>query len=350
MVEILQRLPARLSDVAKRAQCSAATVSRVLNAPETVNREARLRVEAAVLALGYTRNGAARALRSRRSLTMGIILPTLKQPIYADFIDGFQEVLNRRNYSLIVTASDYELERELVQARLLVERGIDGLVLIGHSHLPELYAFLKAQAVPYVTTYTFKPQLGHPVIGFDNADGMAKVVDYLFGLGHRDFAILAGQRRFNDRVQERVAGALNALQALGLPLSPDRVVEVELTIGGGRSGLRRLISAGNRPTALICTGDVMAYGALIESRVQGIAVPDAMSVVGYDNLQSSLDVVPALTTLAIPSGDMGRRAGDYLLARSFGQDAPDQVGLETHLVIRGTAARPARVVKVAANS
>ena len=340
MVESLQRLPVRLSDVAKRAECSAATVSRVLNAPETVNREARLRVEAAVRALGYTRNGAARALRSRRSLTMGIILPTLKQPIYADFIDGFQEALTRRNYSLIVTTSDYALERELTQARLLVERGIDGLVLIGHSHLPELFAFLKAQGVPYVTTYTFKPRLGHPVIGFDNAAGMAKVVDHLFGLGHRDFAILAGHRPLNDRVQERVAGALDSLQSVGIRLSPDRVVEVELTIGGGRSGLRQLIEAGNRPTALICSGDVMAYGALIESRVQGIAVPHDMSVVGYDDLQSSLHVVPALTTLAIPSGDMGRRAGQYLLARSFGQDAPNQVGLETHIVLRDTTAPP----------
>lgn len=318
-------------------------MSRVLNAPETVNREARQRVEAAVQALGYTRNAAARALRSRRSLTMGIILPTLKQPIYADFIDGFQEALTRCNYSLIVTASDYTPERELTQARLLVERGIDGLVLVGHSHLPELFAFLTAQAVPYLTTHTFKPSLGHPVIGFDNAAGMAKVVDHLFGLGHRDFAILAGDRRFNDRVQERVSGALDALQAFGLPLSPDRVVEVELTIGGGRSGLRRLIASGNRPTALICSGDVMAYGALIESREQGIAVPQDMSVVGYDDLQSSVDVVPALTTLAFPAGDMGRRAGHYLLARSVGQDAPDQVELETHIVLRGTTAAPPQV-------
>jgi LacI family transcriptional regulator len=341
MVEVLQRPPVRLSDVAKRAQCSAATVSRVLNAPESVNREARLRVEAAVRDLGYTRNGAARALRSRRSLTVGIVLPTLKLPIYADFIDGVQEVLARRNYSLIVTASDYEPERELRQARLLVERGIDGLVLIGHSHMPELFDLLSAQNVPFVTTYTFASGLNHPVIGFDNAAGMAKVVDYLFGLGHRDFAILAGSRRFNDRVEERVRGALAALSDRGLHLPPDRVVETELTIAGGRSGLRRLIDSGNRPTALMCTSDVTAYGVLIESRTQGIAVPRDLSVVGYDDLQSSLHVDPALTTLAIPADDMGRRAADHLLARFTGQASPDQVVLETRIVVRDTTAAPA---------
>ncbi len=189
-----QASPVRLSDVARAAGCSAATVSRVLNAPETVNREARLRVEEAVRELGYTRNGAARALRSRRSQIVGVVLPTLKQPIYADFIGTLQDGLARQDYALVVTTSDYSLDRELFQARLLVERGIDGLVLIGHTHRPELLDLLRAQELPFLTTYTFRPGADHPMVGFDNFAAMGRVVDHLVGLGHRDFAMLSGSR------------------------------------------------------------------------------------------------------------------------------------------------------------
>ena len=128
----------RLSDLAKRARCSSATVSRVLNTPETVNPEARLRVEAAVRELGYTRDPAARALRSRRTRTIGVIVPTLRQPTYATFIGSLQDALSERGRSLIVTTHEFSLDREAAQAQILAERGIDGLVLVGHTHRPEL--------------------------------------------------------------------------------------------------------------------------------------------------------------------------------------------------------------------
>lgn len=344
-----KRPPVRLSDVAKRARCSAATVSRVLNAPDTVNRDARVRVEAAVRDLGYTRNGAARALRSRRSQIVGTILPTLKQPIYVDFIGALQDALAQRNYSLIVTTSEYSLDREVLQARLLAERGIDGLVLIGHTHRPELHELMQAQDLPYVMTYTFRPELGRPVIGFNNFAAMALVVDHLVGLGHRDFAMLAGSPDQNDRVEERINGAVAALNARGLALPPARIVEGAFTIEGGRRGLRRLIDAGHLPTALICTSDVLAQGALIECRASGIAVPSDLSVTGFDDLQDAAHLLPALTTLAISARQMGRLAGEYLLARFAGRSHAEQIPIETRLVRRDTTAAPRDPSRMAVN-
>lgn len=342
-----KRPPVRLQDVARAAGCSAATVSRVLNAPETVNREARLRVEAAVRELGYTRNAAARALRSRRSQTVGVILPTLKQPIYADFIGTLQDRLARQDYALIVTTSDYSLDRELFQARLLVERGIDGLVLIGHTHRPELLALLRAQELPFLTTYTFHPGADHPMVGFDNFSAMGRVVDHLFGLGHRDFAMLAGSRLNNDRVEQRIAGAIAALARRGIALPPWRIVEEAFTIEGGRRGLARVLDAPEarapgqaRPTALLCTSDVLAYGALVECRAREVDVPDALSIVGYDSLQSSAHTLPALTSMEIPAEEMARRAAAYLLARLAGRSHPEQVEVVPRLVVRGTTAPP----------
>ena len=339
MNEEVKRSPVRLSDVARVARCSAATVSRVLNAPESVNRDARLRVEAAVRELGYTRNGAARALRSRRSQMVGVILPTLRQAIYADFVGTLQDDLARENYALVVTTSDYAPDRELFQARLLVERGIDGLVLVGHTHRAELYALLQNQDLPFLTTYTFWPALEHPMVGFDNFAAAGSVVDHLHGLGHRDFAVLAGCRRDNDRVEQRIAGVVARLAALGLALPPEGLVEQELSIEGGRRGVGRLLDAG-RPTALICTGDVLAYGALIECRARGIDVPGRLSVVGYDSLPSSAHVLPALTSLEIPADEMARRAAAYILARLSGRNPPARYEIKPRLILRDTTAPP----------
>ncbi len=334
-----KRSPVRLSDVARVAGCSAATVSRVLNAPETVNREARSRVEAAVRDLGYTRNGAARALRSRRSQMVGVILPTLKQSIYADFIGTLQDELARETYALVVTTSDYSPDRELFQARLLVERGIDGLVLVGHTHRPELYDLLQVQDLPFVTTYTFWPGLDHPVVGFDNFAAMGSIVDHLCDLGHRDFAVLSGFRIDNDRVEQRVAGAVARLAERGIDLPADRIVEAALSIEGGRRGAGSLLDAG-QATALICTGDVLAYGALIECRARRIDVPGSLSIVGYDSLQSSAHVLPALTSLEIPAEEMARRAAAYILARLAGRSHPARIEIQPRLILRDTTAPP----------
>lgn len=334
------RPAARLSDVAKLAKCSAATVSRVLNAPQTVNAEARLKVEVAVRDLGYMRNGAARALRSRRSQIVGLILPTLKQPVYAGFVETLQGTLARHGHSLLVTTSDYSLDQELCQARVLAERGIDGLVLVGQGRRPELYAMLEAQDVPYVTTYTLMPRSRHPVVGFDNRDAIGKVAQFLVGLGHRDFAMVVSDHRENDRVDERIAGVASALAAHGLTLPPERIVRVGFTTAGGRAALARLVAAGARPTAVICSCDILAYGVLIEAKTRGLRVPSDLSVTGFDDLADSSHLHPALTSLAISADEIGRLAGQYLLARIAGRPHDAQVAIETRLMVRGTTASP----------
>ncbi|RYB06430.1 LacI family transcriptional regulator [Lichenibacterium ramalinae] len=348
--EGVKRPSVRLRDVAERARCSAATVSRVLNAPETVNREARLRVEAAVRDLGYTRNGAARALRSRRSQIVGLILPTLKQTIYADFIGAVQDALEERDYALIVASSDYSPERELFQARLMAERGIDGLMLVGLMHRPDLHALLDAQSIPYVTTYTFRQEADHPVMGFDNVASMASIVDHLVELGHRDIAVLAGRRRDSDRAEDRIRGVAAALARHGLDFPDDHTVEETLSIPGGREGLRRLLAAGPLPTALVCASDVLAYGALVECQRLGIAVPADLSVVGCDDLPASKHILPALTTLAIPAEEMGRRAAAYLLSCFAGSPHAPRMCFDTRLMVRQTTAPPSRAPRPGATA
>ena len=335
-----QKATVRLSDVAALARCSPATVSRVLNAPTTVKADIRTRVEAAIHDLGYMRNGAARALRSRRTHIVGTVIPTLNNSIYAQLVGALQSTLSRQGYSLLVTTSEFDLDQELAQARLLVERGVEGLVLVGNLHRKDLFGLLDGQGLPCVTTYTYSPTSGHPSIGFDNSVAMARIVDFLLDLGHREFAILSGVRKDNDRVTERLQGAMGSLQARGITLEPSHVVEEPYSIEGGRTALRRVLTAGGRPTALICGSDVLAFGALIECSSREIRVPQDMSVSGFDDLEFAAFLNPPLTTLAVPALDMGRRAGEYIMARLRGRAHVEHIPLETNLILRGTTAPP----------
>jgi LacI family transcriptional regulator len=344
--EHVPRPTVRLNDVAARAGCSPATASRVLNRPDSVNPEARMRVEAAIRELGYLRNAPARALRSRQTRIVGTIIPTLNSAIYAQLVEALQRCLGEHGYSLLVTTSEFILDQELSQGRILVERGVEGLVLVGDLHRDALFELFDSHSLPYVTTYTYNPISQHPSIGFDNKAAMGRIVAFLLDLGHRDFAMISGVRKDNDRVAERVEGAIKTLRARGIVLAADRIVEESYSIEGGRAALRRIFEAGHRPTAVICGSDVLAFGALSECASRGFQVPQDMSVTGFDNLDFAAFLNPPLTTLEVPAAEMGRRAGDYILARLRGGSPDRHVPLETNLILRSTAAPPRKQSKL----
>ena len=329
-----------LHDVAARARVSTATVSRCLNAAEAVRPELRDRVEAAIAALGYTRHGAARALASQRSHALGAVVPTLDNAIFATGIQAMQNRLSAAGYTLLLASSNYDVAEELKQVRSLVERGLDGLMLIGEARPPALYELLDQKAIPYVNTWTYRPDSRHPSIGFDNRGSAYRIAAYLMDMGHVRIAMIAGLTRGNDRATERLEGVTAALVDRGLELGDDRVIECAYDIGEGRQALRRLMAAEPRPTAVICGNDVLAYGALFECHALGIAVPDAVSITGFDDLELAAELTPALTTMHVPSDAMGRLAAEYLLHKIDGQPAPDATRLDVDLIIRGSTGPP----------
>lgn len=158
----------RLEDVAQLAGVSTATASRVLNHPESVTPQMRQNVQSAVDTLGYIPHGAARALASRRSSTVGAVIPTIDNAIFARSIQAFQDRLFESGFILLLASSDYDTSRERREVQALVEHGIDGLLLIGESHDPHVYHLLQSKRVPYINTYTYKHDSHHPCVGFDN--------------------------------------------------------------------------------------------------------------------------------------------------------------------------------------
>ena len=227
---------ATLGDVALRAGVSAATVSRVLNHPAKVSTGIRERVMRAMDELGYVRDGAARALASRQSLTIGHVVPTLGIGIFASGVAALQRRLDEYGYQLLVAASDYDEAKEARQVRALIERGVDGIALVGQRHLPEIYQLLRARQLPYVNTYQFDRQSPHPTIGFDNRIGTFALTQHLIDLGHREFGIVTAAPSLNDRIAARLRGILDCLDAHDIPASARHIFEVAgQTIVEGRS-------------------------------------------------------------------------------------------------------------------
>jgi LacI family transcriptional regulator len=332
---------ATLDDVARHAGVSAASVSRVFNHPAKVRHEMRERVMQSVEALGYVPNGAARALASRHSRTIGNVVPTLGIGIFAAGVGAMQRRLEEFGYQLLVAASDYDDEKEALQVRALIERGVEGIALVGHRHVPEVYRLLRARQLPYVNTYQFDGRNPHPCVGFDNRSGAHRLTRYLIDQGHRSFGIITAPASLNDRIAARLAGILVCLEEYGIAEPARPIVEVAQTIPDGRAATRRLLEDHPDLTAICCTTDTLAIGALFECRALAVQVPEHVSVAGFSDLEIVAHLDPPLTTVHIPADQIGARIADFLLDRIGGLEGPTKIELEASVVIRQSTG-PAR--------
>ena len=325
-----------LEDVAREAGVSTATVSRTLSSPQKVRIEVRERVMSVIHELGYTPHGAARALASRRTNTIGALVPTLDNAIFATVIQTLQEEVSAKERTLLVGSTEYSLQNELNQVEKLVVRGVDGVMLTGEERAPQVYDLLDRHRVRYVCTYFYEPSTPHPNIGFRNIDSMIKVVSYLHDLGHRRFAMISGVKKENDRAEARAFGVNAALAERGLHIDAAHFVEAHYTIHDGRKAFREIFAENtNRPTAVICGNDILAFGALFEANTMGLRVPEDVSITGFDDLDLAKELSPGLTTIHAPLVRMGSAAARYLLADE-GDDIADKIEFTTELVVRGS--------------
>lgn len=329
------------ADVAKLARVSTASVSRVLNESELVTADVRARVEAAMATLGYVPHEAARALALRRTKVIGAIIPTLNNAIFAVGVNAFEGAVRARGYTLLLSVSNYDLDGERLLVRKMIERGVEGLMLVGNDHMPEVFEELRSSEIRHLCTWTHTDEAPAADVGFSNAAAMVALVDHLVGLGHRRIAFLAGLTATNDRARERVRGARLRLADHGIALPDDRIIEIPYSIREARRVFPAIVATG--ATAVICGNDVIAFGALFAAQSMGLAVPGDVSITGFDNLNLSGELDPGITTVDVPAHAMGVTAANALV------DAIEQDGdvtgraLETKLLIRGTTGpAPAR--------
>lgn len=329
-----------LNDVARHAGVSTATVSRCLNSPDQVVETTRVRVLQAVEELGYTPNFAARVMAAKRSFTIGAIIPTMDNAIFARGLQAFQNELRRNGYTLLVSSSDYKPDIEKEQIRALVARGADGLLLIGHEREDQIYEYLKRHQVPALVAWSYLPDARQPSVGFNNRDAIFELAQNVIDTGHRRIAMISGVTAGNDRAQTRVQGVRDALQINGIAPGEMRVIETTYEIDSGANAFRELMSRDLRPTAIICGNDVLAVGALREARRMGVAVPEEVSVTGFDDIELAEIANPALTTVHVPHREMGHKAAQELIAMVNGTSKGISTCIKTQVVHRQSLATP----------
>ncbi len=321
-------------DVAREAGVSVASVSRVVNMPDSVGAEVRQRVEAAIQKLHYVPSGAGRALTTRRTRIIGALVPRIAYVVHAAIVEALQRRLGRAQYSLVLGLVGYERESEEAEIRRMIIAGAEALMLTGEQRDPAIYRLLAAKHIPYVLNSVYHPDSPHPTVGYDNQSVMREMTGHLLDLGHREFAVMAGDWATTDRLAERLAGVRAALAERGVKPRADWILKGEPTVAGGRAALRRLMADKATPTAVVCFSDAQAFGALIEAQVMGLKVPRDLSVTGFADHEFAAQFNPSLTTVRIPHQEMSACVGDHLLDRLRGEPVQHATRIEARLMLR----------------
>jgi LacI family transcriptional regulator, repressor for deo operon, udp, cdd, tsx, nupC, and nupG len=295
-------------NVARQAGVSIATVSRAFNAPESVAPATRAAVAAAAAALGYEPNLSARTLRTQRSRTLGVVLPTLRNPVFAETLAGIAGAAADAGYSIIPLTTDYQEAQELEALRLLSRRSVDGLILtVADAARSATLASLKRARRPYVLAYNRHAQ--HPCVSVDGKTAMAELVARLQQLGHRRILMVSGHLSASDRAQQRHCGYAAAMQASG---STAELLELPFMETAPELLTQRLGRA-DRPSALVCSNDLLALRCMRAAALAGLRVPEDLSVIGFDGIALGTELRPSLASISQPNEGIGRRSVAWLL-------------------------------------
>ncbi len=326
-----------LRRVAEIAGVSTATVSRAMNNPDVVSPELRERIASVVKSVGWVPHGAARALATRRAGAIGAVFPTLSHGDFARAIEGLQQEAAKHGFTLLLACSEYSADLEFEQVRKFVERGVDAVLLVGELHHPELAGFLSRHKVPCRNMFFYSPATHGQSIGPDNHKALYRLTNYLVGLGHRRFGVLAQDVATNDRARARIQGIRDALAEHGLAVRPEHFVIGKWTIREGRELFRRILRQAPRPTAVICGNGYLAVGAMLESQAMGIKVPEELSIAGYDDIEIMQELPIPITTVRVQSQEVGRRAAECLIDMVEGREIAIAFECEAEIVIRASS-------------
>jgi LacI family transcriptional regulator len=337
------KLVPTLADVARYANVSTATVSRCLNSPNQVVSQTRERVLKAISELGYAPNFGAQALAAKQTHTLGAIIPTMENAVFARGIQAFQEELDRHGKTLLIASSAYNEALEEKQIRALVARGADALLLIGYHRSEEVYDFLKKRSVPSLVAWSYDASQKQSAIGFDNKKAMAELARLVIRQGHRHIACISAPVASNDRARGRVDGIRLAMTEAGLDAAQLMLTQTPYGIENGEVAFRATLAAAPEITAVMCVNDVLAIGALRAAKEMSLHIPDDISITGFDDIEIAMLAEPALTTVHVPHREMGRRAARMLIQMVKQREAHESVELPTDIRLRSSLG-PAQLI------
>ncbi|MEJ6004441.1 LacI family DNA-binding transcriptional regulator [Paucibacter sp. AS339] len=336
-----------IKDVAALAGVSFTTVSHVLNDTRPVSAEARRRVLAAVDEIGYLPSAVARSLRKSETKIIGVLVPNVQNPFFAELVCGVEECCRLAGYSVFLCNSDNDPKRQQQYMRTLLEKRVDGLLLSSAGDDEALARIFKLASVPSVTVDRLVPGARADRVSVHNQKGAYNAVRHLIELGHRRIACISGPSEF-EVARERCEGWRQALREAGIEPDERLVIESDFSSPGGYESARHLLreqaskpSTKTRITGIFASNDMMAIGALRAAAELGLKVPQQVSIVGFDDIELSHYVFPALTTVGCGVRQLGTEAARVLIERIEQPGAElKEVLLTPHLVLRESSAAP----------
>jgi LacI family transcriptional regulator len=326
-----------LADVASLAGVSTGTVSRALSKPDMISAATRQRVQQAAERLGYVANGAARALALRKTQTVGALVPRFGGSSFPKLVQALETTLAAAGYTLLLSAPDHRRLQTEAPAivRALLERGVDGVALLGAEQPPAVFAMLAAHRLPFVMLWAEHSVQG-ACVGFDEHAAAALAVNHLHGLGHRRIGFIGGDTADNERARRRFNGLLQAVAGCGMTLVADAALETDYGFREGFEAMQAVLARKPSITAMVCGNDYLAAGALAALDQAGVQVPQQMSVVSFNDNDFAAYLHPPLSTVRVPISRMGELAAQYLLLQLQGLKPAAPALLPVELVVRAS--------------
>ncbi len=317
------------------------TVSRVINNSGYISQATRERVETAIAQLGYVPNALARGLRFKQTKTIALILTDITNPFFTTVARGVEDAASEQGFNVIFCNTDEDESDESEYLNMLLQKQVDGILLVPARCSSESISLLQSRSVPVVVLDRWVPGVQVDVVRGDSEGGAYQLVRYLLGLGHRGIAALSGPRAVSTAT-DRVAGYRRAMAEACLGVDESMVLHDAFSQEGGYRMAKQLLSAMPRPTALFAGNNFIAVGAFAALREAGLKVPGDVSLVAVDDLPLPLAMDPFLTVAAQPAYEMGRRAAELLLDRLAGEGPAEcrEIVLPVTLVVRRSSAPP----------
>jgi DNA-binding LacI/PurR family transcriptional regulator len=325
--------------VAKRANVSTATVSRVLNGFPGVREKTVARVRRAVAEMHYVPNPNARSLRVGRTRLFGLIVSDVNNPFFPELIDAFESLAAIEGIEVIFTHTNYDPKRLHNSIRRMVERSVDGIAVMTSEVEEDALQQAARAGIPVVLMNQRKLAGKYPNVLVEYTAGFCEALEHLLSLGHRDIGFIAGPQSLNS-ARGRKDAFTAALKSRGIHVRTEWIAMGDMRVEGGRKAMDALLARRPRPTAVVASNDLMAVGALQAAHASRVQVPRDLSLIGFDDVPISGMVHPPLTTIRHPRREVAARAFNLLWTALRGEGAAKELPLQPHLVIRNSTAPP----------
>lgn len=326
--------------VAERAKVSVATVSRTINGVPSVNVKMAKRVWAAIDKLGYVPNIQARALGSGRSGMIGLVVSEITNPFFPELIQGFENAAIRNGFEILINSTNYDPKRMETCIRRLLQRKAEGVAILTFGIEQPLFEQLAERNIPLIFIDVGPERPGVSLLKVNYAHGIRQGVQHLAALGHRKIGFISGPLTLHS-ARSRLTAFLDALSECGIKPIPEWQIEGDHTLEGGIRGMEEILNATIRPSAVMCSNDMTALGALHKAHRAGVRIPEDMSIIGFDDIQMARVMIPPLTSIKMSPVDLANAAVKALKAHIEGTDPQREYSIDTQLVVRESTTFPA---------